>query len=577
MVLAATPSPTDPTAWLRRRAASVAPAVLALVLGSGALLLGWRGVDQAAQTYWTIQYRMHGLQLWNSNWYAGSFPLSYSALFPVLAGTFGTHVVAVASAVVATWSFDRLVRAQLGSRPLGTWYFAVSTVLNITIGQWPFLAGEAVGLVALVCLQRNRKVPAVVLGVVSGLFSPLAAAFLAMVCIAWAAYSSRRRRWIIATAVAAMALIGVMALMFPGDGPMPYSWNSLVPTELLCLVCLTPLVQTTPAVRFGAVLYAVSSFFSFVIPNPLGGNAPRLAASIGVPLLLCFVTAPGPALARLSHSDLVERLVRKGRRVVLPGKWRFAALAVVIPFAVWQWAPATSVVTSSRSAPWTRAAFYQPLVAELTKLAPEPVRVEAVPTKDHWESAFVAPYFPIARGWERQLDTADNPIFYTPGALTPRSYAAWLAAEGISYVALPSAPLDYAAVAEGQLLRSGRVAGLRLVWSTPDWKLWKVTFGPGLVSGPAVLTGLEPDHLTLVASAAGPITVRVRYTKFWSVSSGPACVGPAPLPVTEPGAGATAATSSPPFQWTLVTALGPGPIQVSASVLHPAPLAACPT
>ena len=55
-------------------------------------------------------------------------------------------------------------------------------------------------------------------------------------------------------------------------------------------------MRTTPAVRLGALLYAAASLFSFLVPNPLGGNAPRLAASIGVPLLACFLTAPGPAL-----------------------------------------------------------------------------------------------------------------------------------------------------------------------------------------------------------------------------------------------------------------------------------------
>lgn len=575
MVLASAPSAYDRAAWVRRRISPIAPAALALVLTSTVLLLGWRGVDQAAQTYRTIEFQLHGLQLWDSGWYAGNFPLGYSVLYPAVSGTLGIHVAAVGSAVIATWAFDRFVRTYFGSRPVGTWYFAVSTVVTVAIGQWPFLAGEATGLVALVCLQRNRRVLAVALALLAGLFSPLAAAFLAMGCLAWAAYAIRRR-WIIATAVAALLLIGVLSVMFPGDGPMPYSWNSLVPTELLCLCALTPFVRTTPAVRLGAVLYGVAALFSFLVPNPLGGNAPRLAASVGVPLLACFVTAPGPALARLSHPGLVRRMIDKGRNVVLPGRWRYAAAAVVVPFAVWQWAPWTSVVTSGPAAPWTEASFYQPLVAELTAIAPGPVRVEVVPTKEHWESAFVAPYFPLARGWERQLDTADNPIFYSPVALTPSSYAGWLSAEGVRYVALPSAPLDYAAVAEGQLLRAGAVPGLKLVWSTPGWQLWQVTFGSGLVSGPAVITSLAPDHLTLDARSAGTITVKVRYTKFWSVTTGAACVGPAPLPSSEPGSGPTAATSDPPFQWTSVTALGPGRIELSATVLHPAAVPGCP-
>lgn len=81
----------------------------------------------------------------------------------------------------------------------------------------------------------------------------------------------------------------------------------------------------------------------------------------------------------------------------------------------------------------------------------------------HWESAYIAPTFPVARGWERQLDVAYDPIFYLPGALTARSYPSWLLANGVSYVALPGTALDYAATSEASLLRSGRVEGLLTV------------------------------------------------------------------------------------------------------------------
>jgi hypothetical protein len=324
-------------------------------------------------------------------------------------------------------------------------------------------------------------------------------------------------------------------------------------------------------VRLGALLYAAASLFSFLVPNPLGGNAQRLAAAVGVPLLACFVTAPGPVLERLSHAGLVKRLIPQAGQV-LDQKWRIAAAVLVIPFAVWQWAPGRGVVTSASSAPWTQESYFAPLIHVLENISPDPVRVEVVPTVDHWESAFVAAHVPLARGWERQLDIADNSIFYTPGALDPSSYRAWLWQNGVSYVALPSAPLDYAAKDEGDLLRTGEVAGLSLVWSNPNWDLWKVVGSPGLVTGPATLTQLEPDHLTVDAYKAGMITVRVRYTGFWSVTAGQGCVSPDPTPV---GPSTTTAKSgaivkSPPaaIGWTDLDALSPGVIELSANVLH---------
>jgi hypothetical protein len=544
--------------WWREQAVAAAPALLTLVLATTVCILGWHGVDQAAQTYRVIEFKLHGLTLWDSGWYGGNLPLGYSVLFPALGAVLGIAVVSVAAAVLATWSFDRVVASYLGSRPLGTWYFAVSTLLPVAIGQLPFLTGEAFGLAALVALQRGRRPHALVLGTLAALCSPLAAAFLAMVCLAWAAYGTGRRGWLIATAAISLGLILLIGVLFPGDGAFPFPWTGLVVTELLCLTALTPLVRTTPAVRLAALLYAAASLFSFVVPNPLGGNAPRLAATIGVPLLACFLTAPGPALARLSPARLLSRL-SGGRPVELGPRWRAAAVVLVLPFAAWQWAPSKTIVTSPASVPELHQSFYQPLLQELSAVSPGPLRVEVPPTLEHWEAAWVAPHVSLARGWERQLDVANNPLFYTPGALTPASYAAWLDTNGISWVALPTASLDYAALAEAHLLETAQVPNLLLVWQTPQWRLWHVVDSPGLVSGPATLTSLAPDHVSLQVSAPGLITVRVRYTNFWTVSTGQACL------------------AQGPDGWTSVTAHSTGPLDLTASVIHPSPPAYCPT
>src|SRR3984957_5306578 len=316
-------SPLLGRAWWREQAGAVAPALLTLILATTVCLLGWRGVDQAAQFYRVTEFKTHGLMLWDSGWYGGNFPLGYSVLFPVIGAVLGIKVASVAAAVLATWAFDRTVTAYFGSRPLGTWYFAVSTLLPVTIGQLPFLTGEAFGLAALVALRKGRRSLALVLGLLAALCSPLAAAFLAMVCLAWAGYGPGRRVWLIATAAVSLTVILVIGVLFPGTGPFPFPWQGLAITEALCLTALTPLVQTTPAVRLGALLYGAASFFSFLVPNPLGGNAPRLAATIGVPLLACFLTAPGPAMARLSPARLVRRLTG-GRVLDLGPPWRGA-------------------------------------------------------------------------------------------------------------------------------------------------------------------------------------------------------------------------------------------------------------
>ena len=551
-------SPLTGRTWWREQAGAVGPALLTLVLATTVCLLGWRGVDQAAQFYRVTEFKTHGLLLWDSGWYGGNLPLGYSVLFPVIGAVLGIQVASVAAAVVATWAFDRVVTSYFGSRPLGTWYFAVSTLLPVMIGQLPFLTGEAFGLTALLALRNGRRYLALMLGLMAALCSPLAAAFLAMVCLAWAGYGPGRRVWLIATAALSLTAILALGALFPGAGPFPFPWQGLAVTEALCLTALTPLVQTTPAVRLGALFYAAASLFSFLVPNPLGGNAPRLAATIGVPLLACFLTAPGKAMARLSPARLASRLTG-GRVIQLGPRWRVAAVVLVVPFAVWQWAPSDSVVTSPSSHPELQQSFYQPLLQELAIRDPAPIRVEVPPTLEHWEAAFLAPHVSLARGWERQLDIANNPLFYTTGALTASSYKTWLDTNGITWVALPSAPLDYAAQGEARLLETGQVPGLNLVWQTPDWRLWRVDGSPGLVSGPASLASLVPDHLILQVSQPGPITVRVRYTTFWNVTAGAACL------------------SAAPGGWTAIDAKTVGPLELSASVLHPSAPAYCST
>ena len=127
----------------------------------------------------------------------------------------------------------------------------------------------------------------------------------------------------------------------------------------------------------------------------------------------------------------------------------------------WHWSPIVEAFDGSANGPSSTAAYYKSLIGELDLLTRgQPVRVEIPPTVHHWESAYVAPVFPLARGWERQLDVAYNTLFYAGGPLRAPAYRSWLLANGVSYVALPDAPLDYAALAEGALLRSGKAKGL---------------------------------------------------------------------------------------------------------------------
>ena len=124
-------------------------ALLAALVVSLSQVLGWRGVDTAAQVYRVNAFRHSGFTLWDFQWYGGHWTLSYSVLYPPLAAFLTVPVLTVASAAVAAVSFDRLVRPRFGTGGrAASVVFALGTLVPSAIGQLPFLTGLAFGLAA---------------------------------------------------------------------------------------------------------------------------------------------------------------------------------------------------------------------------------------------------------------------------------------------------------------------------------------------------------------------------------------------------------------------------------------------
>lgn len=479
-------------------------ALLAAALVSIGHLLGWRGVDTAAQVYRVDSFRRSGFSLWDFRWYGGHWTLDYSVIYPPLAGTLGVFTVTVLSAAVAALAFDRLARRHLGSGGVAASYlFAAGTLVSASIGQLTFLTGEAFALPALLAAGRRRWAAALLLGLGCTLSSPLTGAFLALAAAAWGLdriLSRDVRPAAGAAALAAVAGIPIVAavVLFPGDGPMPYpvldwAWEMVVAVAV-------GLLAARPArpVAFGALLFMVAATVSELVPSALGGNVGRIEDMVALPLAAGLAWSQWPVLVPLA----------------------------AVPLALSQWSPAWGAFTSASAQPSTHRSFYSSLDRVLQRDAAggPPGRVEVVPTEYHWESAYVAPVMPLARGWERQLDEADNPLFYRSAPLTAAAYRAWLLHNGVRFVALPSAPLDMAGKAEGALVASGRVPGLRLVWRSPQWRLYQVAGAPGIVSGPARLVSAKGTTVVIDASRAGPVTVRIRWSPDWHVSGGSGCV-----------------------------------------------------
>jgi hypothetical protein len=556
------------------------PSLLALLACAVCFLAGWRGDDWAAQVYRADEVARWGFMLWDPGWYGGVYPLNYSLVYPLMAAYLGLWLVAAASAVGATYCFDRLVTRELGRRPAGSWYFAISTVVEVAIGQLPTLAGEAMALGSVLCLagyrsattpdltggsaqlssdprrwcpQWARVLAGFALAVMAALTSPVVGAFLALTFVAWGLAEVGRSGgkslgvFLIASVVTIVST-AALPLIFPGAGSFPFGFADFLVVLAICALLASPLLQASRPVRLAALIYGAASTILFFFPTQMGDNDIRFAAYIGVPLIICYLprlveslegldvqrvvrVVPVPQIAgRSGHTGASARPIGHTKAVVL-------AFALTAGLLLWHWSPVAEALGGPANGPSSTPSFYKPLINELVLLTKgRPVRVEVPPTDHHWESAYVAPAFPLARGWERQLDIAYNPLFYAPGPLSPAAYRNWLIENGVSFVALPNAPLDYAAVAETTLLRSGKAQGLRPVWHSDSWQLWRVLGSRGLANGPATVISLSPQSVTAKFYRSGATVIKVRWSAYWSLmypTSRHACVRPAPGGWTE--------------------------------------------
>jgi hypothetical protein len=169
--------------------------------------------------------------------------------------------------------------------------------------------------------------------------------------------------------------------------------------------------------------------------------------------------------------------------------------------------------------PSASEAYYTPLLDQLQpRLEGTGQRVEVVEPASKGASRYVAESLAVARGWERQADVADNPIFYNDGQLDPTSYRAWLDSLAVAYVAVPNASLDFASKAEAHLIGGG-LPYLHLVWSNPDWKLYAVQNPAPLVRN-AQLIAVSGNQVRLQVAHRGLVPMQIRWSDHLVVLDG---------------------------------------------------------
>jgi hypothetical protein len=467
--------------------------------------------DLAAQVFRTELFQRAGLAIWNGSWYGGHYTLTYSVLFPPLAALIGPQLVGTISVVASSYFFDRLVRDRWGAAARwATLWFAAGVVTLLADGQLTFALGVAFALASLRMLQTRRPGAALATAAASALSSPVAAAFLAGVLFAGTTPRDRRSNLAaIWAACLALLLVIVPNLAFPEAGQFPFAFSSYVAIPLWCaavLLVTRSVAEEERQLRRVLVAYVLAATVLLLTPNPVGGNAVRLGALFGGPVLAAVVLARRPSLSRPMTGILVAAL--------LGGLY-------------WQLTPSINQVARSFGDPSTSSTYFEPLATWLRDHGGKAARVEVPPTANHWESAYLAPSFELARGWLRQLETTRDEIFYGDEPLTAGAYRAWLHDNAIRYVALPDAPLDYSSVAERRLILSGP-AFLEPRWRSQDWRVYEVRDAAPLVqplgAGRARILWMGHSGFALDVTRPGSFLVRVAFTPYWSIARGEGCL-----------------------------------------------------
>jgi hypothetical protein len=496
------------------------PLALVSVACAAYLALDLHPVDLAASTYRANLFADHGLTLWNGNWYGGHYTLSYSVLSPPLTWLFGSVAIEIACALISTALFAVLVRRHFGRPALfGSLWFALSAATLVFHGRVPFAIGVSLGLGALVALQRRWDRTALVLALAAGLTSPVAGLFVALAGLCTALADGRRLGY----GLAAIAIGPVIALQlaFPEGGQQPYRPENLVWLVVSCAIAVFLLPRRERTLRLGAVLYAVGGLAAYIANTPLGNNVCRLAPLVAGPLILSGLGTEG---------------ARRRRAAVV--------VALLVPLVYFQWKPVYDDVGKVQADPVVRESYYKPLLAFLEGAEGQPFRVEIPFTQAHWEAAAVAREFPLARGWERQLDGTRDALFYG-GVLNRVSYGTWLAEHGVRFVAVASGKPDFSSYKERALIESG-LPYLHLVWQSEEWRVYEVALPHAILiphgNADMRLESLGNSSFVVGVRVPGSAAVKVHWSPYWRAYGG--CV-------------------ERDGQWTQVIAQRPGRLRVA--------------
>jgi hypothetical protein len=385
--------------------------------------------DLAAQEFRVHLFSVDGFSLWDNSWYGGHYLPSYSLLFPALGASIGLRALGALSVSVSLWAFLCLTGGTRDFRTNAAGAaFALGATGDLFIGRIAFSLGVALGLLSVLAASRRAYRLAAGLSLACAAASPVAAAFLALFAGAdWV--TNRHARPALALAVPAVVLTAAFALLMPEGGYEPFALTSLLAAGSAALGVLVLVPRTMRLARVTSALYVLMLLLCYLVPSPVGSNVVRFAVLFAPAAL---IGAARVAEIRASIARTVAPLRRAPhftprRLLVLSNRAAVAVLALTLAWLVgWQLNGPLSQSIGAAVNPASRTSFYTPVIRFLERrTGGRPARIEVPFTSSHWDATILGARFTLARGWERQVDTNYDSLFYEP-VLTAAAYRAWL-------------------------------------------------------------------------------------------------------------------------------------------------------
>lgn len=480
--------------WLppRARLPLVVTAAAVVVLAGIFLAMSPGGTDLSAQVARTDFVRAHGIRPIDFRWYGGVDQFGYSLVSPFVMALIGVRLTGALAAVASSLLFTMLLVRTGARRPaLGGVAGAICIVANLVSGRITYSLGLAFALGALVALTdhdvRRRRVVLVLAGGLAAATSPVAGLFAGLAGVALI-LTGRRNDGLLLGAVSLIP-IALIAGLFGHSGWMNISSSDVRHAVVLCAVVLV--VVPHRVVRVGALLAGAGIVVAYLVHTPVGLNSIRLPVMFAIPV------------------------------VVATMRWRAPVAILLAALLGWWQSPVMLSDLHDAGTATASASYYTPLTEELAALHPTG-RVEVPPTRDYWESVYVARHAQLARGWWRQLDIGYNGIFFG-GRLSVSTYHDWLANNAVEYVAVSDGAMSWTGRAEATLIRQG-LPYLHQVWARGHWTLYAVTSPTPLASRPATMVTSGASSITVQVSRPGIVALKVRFTRWLTVSPKGACV-----------------------------------------------------